>query len=84
MSVYTAPHQPPEVQGTTFDAKLPIKMQQLADRIRLFDEDAANRMIAIATQLPDGSNPSKSIDHLLNLDLYQAVNPDTIEPDNLR
>jgi len=79
MSVHNAPSQPPEVHGAMFDAELPAKMRQLADRIRPFDGDAANRLIAIANQLPDGSNSSKSFDHLLNLDLYQAINADTIE-----
>jgi len=79
MNVHNPPVQPPESHMAMTDAELPARMRQIANRISPFDRDAAQRLIAIANQLPDGSNSSKSFDHLLNLDLYQAINADTIE-----
>jgi ABC-type transporter Mla subunit MlaD len=69
---------PPESQRVT-EVELASQMQQLANRIRPFDPNAADRLTVIAQQLSESSNPAQSIDQLLNLDLYQVINPDTIE-----
>lgn len=79
MSSRRTPNAPPESNVTAIDIELPAQLRGVADRIRPFEEDAANRLIAIADQLPDVSNPNRSFDHLLNIDPYQIVSPDTIE-----
>lgn len=79
MSTRRTPNSPPEPNVAAVDAELPAQMRQVAERIRPFEVDAANRLIAIADQLPDARNANRYFDHLLSLDPYQIVNPNTIE-----